>query len=69
MAAITDEVTAKYAAIAREYLKTKRVYRYHLKKVSDMDDREIISVCHRWYEEHRLAQEYRDFEAEKLGIR
>ena len=69
MATKTDEVTAKYAAIAREYLKTKKVYRYHLKKVSDMDDQEIISVCHRWYEDHHLAGEYRDFEEKKLGIR
>ncbi len=69
MADKTDEVTAKYAAIAREYLNMKRVYRYHLKKVTEMDDGEIISVCHRWYEERHLAQEYRDFEAERLDIR
>ena len=69
MADKTDETTGKYAAIAREYLNMKKVYRYHLKKVAEMDDREIISVCHRWYEERHLTREYRDFEAERLGIR
>ncbi len=65
----TDEITAKYAAIAREYLKMKRVYRFHLKPVAEMDDQEIIRVCHWWYEDNHLAREYRAFEAERLGIR
>jgi hypothetical protein len=47
----------------------KRVYRFHLKPVAEMDDQEIIRVCHWWYEDNHLAREYRAFEAERLGIR
>lgn len=62
------KTTQIYAAIAREYLKYKRVYRYRMKKISDMDDEQAIRACHDWYEENRLEREYRAFEAEKLGI-
>ena len=68
MAHKTDEVTEKYAAIAREYLKMKKVYRYRMKKISEIEDQHIIRVCHDWYTENHLEQEYREFEAKQLGI-
>jgi len=41
----------------------KKVYRYRLKKISDMDDAEVIRACHWWYTENHLEEEYRSFEA------
>ena len=61
------EIARKYAAIAREYLKQKRVYRYRMRKIAEMDDQAVMRACHDWYEENHLAQEYRAFEAERLG--
>ena len=68
-AANQRRITEQYAAIAREYLAEKKVYRYRMKKISEIDDAHIIRVCHDWYEAHHLEQEYRAFEAERLGIR
>ena len=64
----SDDITARYVAIAREFLKMKKVYRYRMKKVSEIDDRHIIRVCHDWYADNHLEQEYREFEANRLGI-
>lgn len=55
-----------WAHIAREYLRTKKVYRYHLKKIAEMTDDEVIRVCHWWYTEQGLENEYRSFEAERI---
>ena len=68
-AANQRRITEQYAAIAREYLAEKKVYRYRMKKISEIDDTQIVRVCHDWYEEHHLEQEYRAFEAKRLGIR
>ena len=57
-----------YAAIAREFLAMHGVYRYHLKKIADMDDGEVKSVCHWWYTENGMEKAYRAFENRKLGI-
>ena len=57
-----NDVYKLYADIARAYLKTKKVYRYQMKKISDMDDMEVIQKCHWWYEENHLADDYRTFE-------
>ncbi len=51
-----------YADIARAYFTYKKVYRYHLKKIMEMDNQEVIDKCHMWYEEHDLAEEYSAFE-------
>ena len=57
-----EDVRKLYADIARAYLKAKKVYRYRMKKISDMDDEEVIQKCHWWYEENNLAADYRAFE-------
>ena len=57
-----------YAAIAREFLAMHGVYRYHLKRIADMDDGEVKSVCHWWYTENGMEKAYRAFENRKLGI-
>ncbi len=51
-----------YGDAARAYLKSKNVCRYHLKKISDMDDRQVIQVCHFWYEHNDLVQDYQAFQ-------
>ena len=60
--------SADYAAIAREFLAMHGVYRYHLRRIADMDDGEVKSVCHWWYTENGMEKEYRAFENRKLGI-
>lgn len=55
-----------YADIARAYFKTKRIFRYRMKKISDMDDREVIQNCHWWYEENDLTDDYKRFEKNYL---
>ena len=57
------------AEIARAFLKEHRVFRYHLKKISDMDDQEVQHVCHVWYTENHLEKEYWAFAGRRLGIR
>lgn len=52
----------KYADIARAYFKMKKVNRYRMKAISDMDDDEVVQKCHWWYEENDLADDYRAFE-------
>ena len=59
----------QYADIARSYLKSKKVYKYHLKKIEDMDDNEVIQKCHYWYEHNRLVAEYKKFEDKMLSGR
>lgn len=59
----------EYAEIARAFLKEHRVFRYHLKKISDMDDQEVQHVCHVWYTENHLEKEYWAFAYRRLGIR
>ncbi len=61
-------MTDRYAHIAREFLSIHKVYRYHLKKIDDMDDSEVMNVCHWWYTENHMEKEYRKFENQKLGI-
>lgn len=53
------------ADISREFLKTKRVFRWHLKKISDFGDADIISVCHRYVEHNRLKDEWKEFREER----
>lgn len=52
-----------YGDIARAYLKSKKVYRYHMKKISDMDDQQVIRVCHFWYEHNNQVEDYQAFQA------
>ena len=50
-----------YAKIAREYFKSKKVYRYRMKKVSEMTDKEVIEKCHWWQEENNMVDDYWNF--------
>lgn len=52
------------ADISREFLKIKKVYRWHLKKVSGLGDNGVISVCHRYVEENGLNDEWERFREE-----
>ena len=49
---------------SKKFLKLKKVYRYHLKKISDMTDEEIIRACHWYVWEHYLVDEFADFRAQ-----
>lgn len=46
---------------SKKFLESKKVFRYHLKKISEMSDREIISACHFYVEENNLTAEWEDF--------
>ena len=50
-----------YADIARAFFKEHGVYKYRMKKVSEMTDNEVCQYCHWFYEENRLTQEWRAF--------
>ena len=50
-----------YAKIAREYNKIKKVYRYKMKKISDMTDEEVVQKCHFWQEENNMVDDYWNF--------
>lgn len=58
-----------YASIAREFLAINRVYRYHMKKVDEMDDDNVMQVCHFWYTENNMEKEFREYENQRLGIK
>ena len=49
---------------SKKYLKLKKVYRYHMKKIADMSDNEIIQACHRYVEENHLNDEWKAFRTE-----
>lgn len=57
-----SKVEKQYAEIARAYFNYRKVYRYHMKKISDMNDSEVISKCHFWYTDHNLIDDYQAFE-------
>ena len=46
------------ANISRAFLQTHKVYRYQMKKVNDLSDDDVISVCHRFCEENCLTREF-----------
>ena len=56
---IGDEID--YAKIAREYFKSKKVYKYKMRKISDMNDEEVIQKCHFWQEENNMVDDYWNF--------
>lgn len=58
------EARKLYADIARAYLKAKKIYRYRMKKISDMDDEEVLQKCHWWCEDNGLTEDYRVFQEE-----
>ncbi len=52
-----------YGDAARAYLKSKKVHRYRMKKISEMDDDQVSQACHHWYEENNLVEDYQAFQA------
>ena len=56
-----NDQALNYATIAREYFKYKKVYRYRMKKISDMTDAEVIEKCHFWQEENNMVEDYWNF--------
>lgn len=54
------------AGVARAWLKEHRVHRYRMKKISDMDDREVLQKCHWWNEENNMTREFQQFERDRL---
>lgn len=59
--AAVDLDIKQLADISREFLRMKRVYRWHLKKISDLCDTSVIHVCHCYAEENRLNDEWEEF--------
>ena len=49
------------ADISRRFLELHKIYRYRMKKVSDMTPEEVIQNCHSFYEEQKLTDEWRRF--------
>lgn len=52
------EVDQPLADCSRSFLIAKKVYRYRLKKISEMSDSEIIRACHYYVEENSLTEEW-----------
>ena len=55
------------ANISRSFLKTHRVTRYQMKKISDLSDQNVISVCHSYCEDNRLTVEFFEFRDQALS--
>jgi hypothetical protein len=49
------------ANICRDFLKQHKVFRYRTNKIADMNDREVISACHHYCNEHRITDEFEQF--------
>lgn len=55
------EVYQPLADCSRLFLKEKKVYRYRMKKISEMPDSEIVRACHFYVEENGLVNEWEAF--------
>ena len=49
------------AIISRDFLHIKKVNKYRMKKVADIPDDEVISICHFFCEENNLIAEWNEF--------
>lgn len=49
------------AEISKQFLKEHKVYKYRMKKVSEMSDDEVVRYCHWYYEENHLNDEWKAF--------
>jgi len=57
--------------ISRSFLSLHKVFRYRMKKVSDMDNATVIHACHCYCEENDLKEEwkqYRKVEEERIYV-
>lgn len=58
--------TIKFLAeISREFFRIHKVYKFKMKKVSEMSDKDIITFCHHFVEDNRLNDEWYNFREEK----
>ena len=60
------ESVVDYAVAARAYFEYHRVFRYRLKKISEMSDSEVVQKCHFWQEENNMVQDYWNFIKERF---
>ena len=51
-------VLSAYADAARAYFAHNRVYRYRMKKISEMSDKEVVQ---KWQEENGKVEDYWNF--------
>ena len=58
---LKHEVYQPLADCSRLFLKEKKVYRYRLKKISEMSGSEIIRACHFYVGENGLIEEWEAF--------
>ena len=49
------------AILSREFLKKHNVIRYRMKKISEMNDQEVIKICHWYCEENSLISQWNAF--------
>jgi len=61
------EIPILHHSLSREFLKLNKIYSYHMKKVSEMTDSEVSSVCHWYCEENHLIQQWREYERKNLS--
>lgn len=55
-----------YADAARAYFKHQHVFRYHMKKISEMTDDEVVQKCHLWQEANGMVKDYWKFVKENF---
>ncbi len=46
------------AEISRQFFKEHKIYKYRMKKVTEMSDDDVIRYCHWYYEENHLKEEW-----------
>ncbi len=56
--------TTQIADLSRNFLKNHKVTRYRMKKISEMNDQDVITACHWYCEENNLVGEWNDFRKE-----
>lgn len=49
------------AQISREFLQKNNIKKYRNKSIAEMNDKQIITACHWWYEEQDLNDEWWKF--------
>ncbi|MBO5357085.1 MAG: hypothetical protein J6A95_04885 [Clostridia bacterium] len=53
--------TTQIADLSRDFLKNHKVTRYRMKKISEMNDEQVITACHWYCEENNLTKEWKLF--------
>lgn len=57
----------EYASISRQFFKDNNVYRYRMKKIDDMTDKDVINYCHWYCEENNMVTEWNEY-LERAGL-